>query len=62
MKRFALLGFPEGLANQDIAPTLNLMQGGFIQEKKNAKTLVLSLQTPSNEFGAKSKSPLKWTE
>jgi hypothetical protein len=21
MKRFALLGFPEGLANQDIAPT-----------------------------------------
>jgi hypothetical protein len=23
--------------------------------------LVLSLEPPSNEFGAKSKSPLKWT-
>jgi hypothetical protein len=34
---------------------------GFIRENKNATILVLSLQTPSNEFGAKSKSPLKWT-
>jgi hypothetical protein len=50
--------------------TQNRWQGGFIQENKNAKTLVLSLQTPSaqadasrtNEFGAKSESPLKWTE
>ena len=34
-------------------------QGGFIQEKKNVKTLVLSLQPPSNEFGANSESSLK---
>jgi hypothetical protein len=48
---------------QPNAPFLsNLDQGGFIQEKKNARALVLSLQTPSNEFGAKSESPLKWTE
>jgi hypothetical protein len=39
--------------------TPNSGQGGFIQENKNVKTLVLSHQPPSNEFGANSKSLLK---
>jgi hypothetical protein len=26
MKRFALLGFPEGLANQDITPYLDFLE------------------------------------
>jgi hypothetical protein len=43
-------------------PAPNSGQGGFRQGKENAKTLVLSLQPPSNEFGANSESPLKWTE
>ena len=55
---------------EGISPLPLGKQGGFIQGKENAKTLVLSPQTPSaeadatrtNEFGAKSKSPLKWTE
>jgi hypothetical protein len=37
-------------------PSPSTGQGGFIQEKKNAKTLVLSLQPPSIEIGANSKS------
>ena len=32
---------------------------GFVQEKKNVKTHLLSHQPPSNEFGADSKSSLK---
>jgi hypothetical protein len=34
-------------------------QGGFIQEKENVNTHLLSPQPPSNEFGANSQSSLK---
>jgi hypothetical protein len=40
-------------------PELGGWQGGFVQEKKNVKTYLLSYQPPSNEFGADSKSSLK---
>ncbi len=62
--------FPSPSPSQDAGIFPSQGQGGFIQEKNNVKTLVLSLQTPSakadatrtNEFGAKSESPLKWTK
>jgi hypothetical protein len=51
MKRFALVGFADGLANQDITPTDVVRQGGFIQDKESQKPWGLVSNRPEMNFG-----------
>jgi hypothetical protein len=47
--------FKPALFTSDVAGWINC-------RGRKSRTLVFSLQPPSNEFGANSKSPLKWTK